>query len=104
VVEQGVGGERTELGDRPGRTAAAVRQVVTHDQLEDRLDRLEQLLELQGDHAPLLTELDDVPVELVGDAPQHLCTLQCQRDVAQGDLVLELARREQVDDLVEAGR
>ena len=103
LVQQRVSGEVSEFRERLRRSATAIAQVIAHDELEHRLDRLEQLLELQSDHAALLTELDDMPLRAIGDAAQHLAALQGQSDITQRDLVLELAGREHLHDLVESG-
>jgi hypothetical protein len=45
---------------------------------------------LQQHEAAVDAELDDVAVELLGDAPHHLGPLQHGHDVAHGDQVLDL--------------
>ena len=53
-----------------------------------------QLLELEPDEPAVDAELDDVALDLLGDAPHHLGALQHDDDVADGDEVLDLERRE----------
>ena len=47
------------------------------------LDAAQHLLELQADQAAVGAELDDVVVDLLGDAQHHLGALQQHDDVAE---------------------
>ena len=47
------------------------------------LDTAGQLLELELDEPAVVAELDDVALDLVGDAPHHLGALQDGDDVAE---------------------
>ena len=67
------------------------------------LDAAGQLLELECDQPAVVTELDDVALDLVGDAPHHLGALQHRDDVAQRDEVFHFERRERAGDRVEPG-
>ena len=53
-----------------------------------------QLLELEADEPAVDAELDDVGLDLLGDAPHHLGALQQHDHVAEGDEVLDLEGRQ----------
>ena len=78
------------------------RLVVADDQLALGLDAGDQLLELQREQPAVGAELDDVVVDLAGDPADHLQPLGDDGDVADGDQVLDLQRRQRAGDLVEA--
>ena len=77
-------------------------EVVDDDQAALVLHPGQELLELEAHEAAVDAELDDVALDLLGDAQHHLGALQHHDDVADGDEVLDLERREAVGDLVEA--
>ena len=54
------------------------------------------------EQAAVGAELDDVVGDLVADPAHHLEALQHAGDVADGDEVLDLERRQRAGDLVEA--
>ena len=58
------------------------------------VDAAHQLLELQAHEPAVDAELDDVALDLLGDAPHHLGALQHGDDVAQRDEVLDLEGRQ----------
>ena len=61
-----------------------------------------ELLQLEAEEAAVGAELHDVVGDLVLDPAHHLEALEDVRDVADGDEVLDLERREGAGDLVEA--
>ena len=65
-------------------------EVVADDQAALVLDAAHDLLELQAHQAAVDAELDDVALDLLGDAQHHLGALQQHDDVADGDEVLDL--------------
>ena len=78
-----------------GAAAAATGgQVVADDELALGVDAGDQLLELQGQQAPVGAELEHVVLDLAGDPGHHLESLGHDGDVADGDEVLDLQRRE----------
>ena len=56
------------------------------------LDAAHELLELEAHEAAVDAELDDVSLDLLGDAAHHLGALEHGDDVADGDEVLDLER------------
>ena len=60
-----------------------------------------ELFELERDEPAVVAELDDVTLDLVGDAAHHLGALEHGRDVAQRDEVLDLEGRQRAGDAVE---
>ena len=65
------------------------------------LDAADQLVELQGEQPAVGAELDDVTVDLAGDAADHLEPLSDRRDVANRDQVFDLEVGQGAGDLVE---
>ena len=88
--------------DRPGPAAGGGRQVVAGDQLTVGLDAGDELVELQREQPAVGAELDDVALDLAGDPAHHLEPLGDGGDVAHGDQVLDLQRRQRAGHLVEA--
>ena len=90
-VEQVLGaevGERLErLVDVP---VGVLVEVVLDHEAAVVLDAAHQLLELEAHEAALDAELDDVELDLLGDAAHHLGALEHADDVAHGDEVLDL--------------
>ena len=66
------------------------------------VDAAGELLELQLDQTAVVAELDDVALDLVGDAPHHLGALQHGGDVAERHEVFDLERRQRAGHAVEA--
>ena len=83
------------------QSSAAV-EVVAHDEPALVLDAAQDLLELQADEPTVDAELDDVLVDLLGDARDHLGALQQHDHVAERDEVLDLERGQRARHLVEA--
>ena len=97
--------ERLEVGEGlldACRPAARLGQVVADDELAVVAQAAGELLELEGEQAAVGAELDDVAGDLVADPAHHLEALQHAGDVAHGDEVLDLERRQGAGDLVEA--
>ena len=65
-------------------------EVVLGDEPTILLDATDQLVELQHDQPAVGAELDDVPLDLLGDPPHHLGPLQHRRDVADRHEILDL--------------
>ena len=80
-----------------------VDEVVLGHQAAVVLDAAHQLLELEQHEPAVGAELDDVPLDLLGDPPHHLGALQHGGDVADGHEVLDLERRQRAAHRVEAG-
>ena len=57
---------------------------------------------MQGEQAAVSAELDDVALDLEGDAQHHLAALGDDRDVAHGHEVIDLERGEVAAHLVES--
>ena len=76
-------------------------EVVLGDEAAVVLDAAHQLLELQQDQPAVGAELDDVALDLLGDAAHHLGPLQHGDDVADGHEVLDLERRQRAAHRVE---
>ena len=62
-----------------------------------------ELLDLEGQEAPVGAELQDVGVDVGGDAADHLHELEHRGDVTDGDEVLDLQGVQAGGGLVEAG-
>ena len=77
-------------------------QVVADDELALGVDAGDELLELEREQPAVGAELEDVVLDLAGDPGDHLEALRDDGDVADGDQVLDLQRREGRGDLVEA--
>ena len=90
------------VGDGAALLAAAGDEVVAHDELALAVDAGHELLELQRQQAAVGAELDDVALDLGGDAPHHLQALADRHGVADRDEVLDLERGQRAGDLVEA--
>ena len=90
------------VGDRAALLAAAGDEVVAHDELALAVDAGHELLELQRQQAAVGAELDDVALDLGGDAAHHLQPLADRHRVADGDEVLDLEGGQRAGDLVEA--
>ena len=82
--------------------SSGVLEVVLGDQAAIVLDAADQLLELEQHQPAVGTELDDIALDLVGDAAHHLGPLQHRRDVTHGHEVFDLERRERSAHRVEA--
>ena len=78
-------------------------EVVLRHQAAVLLDAADELLELQHHEAAVGTELDDVALDLLGDAPHHLGALQHGGDVAHGDEVFDLERGQRAAHRIEPG-
>ena len=93
-VEQVVG---VELGQRAERLLEVALGVLVEVVLDHEaavvVDAAHELLELQAHEPAVVAELDDVSVDLLGDAAHHLGALQHGDDVAERDEVLDLERR-----------
>ncbi len=76
--------------------------VVADHELEGHGDAVGQLGRLQPDQSTVLTELDQVAVDLLGDPQDHLGRLHHPDDVADRHGVLDLEDRETVEGDVEA--
>ncbi len=98
--------ERVEVGehlvDRALPPTRLRGQVVARDQLAVGLDPGDQLVQLQGQQPPVGAQLDDVPLDLAGDAAHHLQPLGHRGDVADRDQILDLEGGQRARDLVEA--
>ena len=102
-VEQLVGGQLGQaLHDLFQLPVRGADEVVLGHQAAVVLDAAHELLELQQHEAALGAELDDVLLDLVGDAPHHLGPLEDRDGVAHGDEVLDLEGRQRAGDGVEA--
>ena len=77
-------------------------EVVLGHQAAVVLDAAHELLELEEDQAALGAELDDVALDLVGDAAHHLRPLEDGDGVPDGHEVLDLEGRQRAGDGVEA--
>ena len=62
-----------------------------------------ELLDLQGQKAPVGAELQDVGIDVVGDTTDHLHELEHRGDVAYGDEVLDLQGVQAGGGLIETG-
>ena len=78
-VEQLVGGQHGQRRQRVGDRPRAVAEVVLDDEEAVVLHVADQLVELQADQPGVGAELDDVVVDLVGDAAHHLAALEHRR-------------------------
>jgi hypothetical protein len=78
------------------------RAVVAHDQVALGVDAGDQLLQLQAEQPAVGAQLEHVVLDLRMDAGDHLQPLHDRGDVAHGDQVLDLERRQGAGDLVEA--
>ena len=103
-VEQLGGVDRLEVGDGLLERVAGPRlgQVVADDEPEVVRQAAGELLELEAEQPPVGAELHDVVGDLVLDPADHLEALEDVGDVAHGDEVLDLERRQRAGDLVEA--
>src|SRR6476469_10337495 len=103
-VEQLGGGELHEGVERllDGTAGLGAVDVVADDQLTVVAETAGQLLQLEAEQAPVVAELHDVVGDLLADPADHLEALQHAGDVADGDEVLDLQRRQGGSDLVEA--
>ena len=104
-VEQLGGGQLLEGGQRllDGQVGLGDGQVVADDELAVVAEAAGELLELEREQPAVDAELDDVAGDLVADPAHHLEALEHAGDVAHGDEVLDLERRQRAGDLVEAG-
>ena len=100
-VEDLVVGQRSQLGQR-GAHGATGRDVVGDDKVELVLDVAVQLVELETQEACFDSEFDDHRLDLLGDAQNHLAALQHRGDVAEGNGILQLRRRETEHGVLEA--
>ena len=75
--------------------------VVADHQLALEVDAGDQLLQLEGEQPAVGAELEHVVLDLAGDPGDHLEPLGHDRDVADGDEVLDLERGQGAGDLVE---
>ena len=95
-------GERAPCTSSSSQSASSTEVVLGHEAAVV-LDAAHQLLELEQHEAAVGAELDDVALDLLGDAAHHLGPLEDGDDVAHGHEVLDLERRQRAADGVEAG-
>ena len=89
VVECGQRPHHVDQLDVVGRLV-----VVLRHQPPVFLDATDELLELEHHQPAVGAELDHVALDLVGDPPHHLGTLEHGRDIPHGDEVFHLQRGE----------
>ena len=97
-----VGGQLAQPADgvvHPRRAGGPA--VVADDGPAVVLDTPHQLFELEQDEPAVDAELDDVALDLLGDATNHLGPLEHRDHVADGDEVLDLQRRQGAADCVQ---
>ena len=103
-VEEILVGDVGELVDHDVEAARlGLDEVVAAHEPALVLDAAGELLELQRDEAAVVAELDDVALDLVGDAAHHLGPLEHGGHVAERHEVFHLERRQGAGDPVEAG-
>jgi hypothetical protein len=89
------------LEHRADLVAVAPHDVVLAHQAQVVLDPADELLELELHEPAVGTELDDVPLDLFRDAPDHLGPLDRLGDVAHRHEILDLEGRERTAHRVE---
>src|SRR5207302_10866165 len=77
-------------------------EVVEDDKAAVVFHPTHELFELEADEATIDAELDDVALDLLGDASHHLRSLEHGDDIAQRDEVFDLERRQRAGHAVEA--
>ena len=102
-VEEGGGADPLEAG-LDGARVEPLGQVVAQEEVALGHLPARELLELEGEEAAVGAELDDVVVDVGGDAADHLEELEDGGDVADGDEVLDLEGVERLGRLGEAVR